>query len=85
MLKNGSYTEETLFAKLRRDNKMSQRVFAEKLGISLVAYFHLEKGNTFPNFEVIDRCMEAFDGLNFEAFRAYYRRRKSFVETNLTR
>lgn len=82
MLKNNTYTEETLFKKVRSEKQVSQKVFAEKLGISLVAYFHLEKGNTFPNFEVIDRCMEAY-GIDFEAFRAYYRRRKNWIEANL--
>lgn len=84
MLKNNSYTEETLFAKVRKENQVSQRVFAEKLGISLVAYFHLEKGNTFPNFDVIDKCMEAFN-VDFQEFRSYFRRRKKFIATNLTK
>lgn len=83
MLKNNSYKEETLFYKVRKEKKVSQKVFAEALGISLVAYFHLEKGNTFPNFEVIDRCMEAWN-VDFEAFRKYYRRRKDWIAANLT-
>ena len=83
MLKNGSYKEETLFYKVRKEKQVSQKVFAETLGISLVAYFHLEKGNTFPNFEVIDRCMEAYN-VSFEAFRDYWRRRTQYIKTKLT-
>lgn len=82
MLKNNTFTEETLFYALRKEYGESQRTFAKNLGISLVAYFHLEKGNTFPNFEVIDKCMECYN-VNFEAFRNYYHRRKKFIETKL--
>ena len=79
-----NYDKPTIFKKIRTLKKLTRLEMAKRLKISLGAYHHLEKGNTFPSYGTI---LEARDKLNlrYEDFTKYYRERDEFIKENIVR
>ena len=83
MPKKKSYPYPTIFKTIRNERELTQIAMAEILGITQAAYSHLETGNTFPSFKVIESTMRMFD-VPFERFGEYNRIRARWLKTSHT-
>tara|TARA_Y100001937_G_scaffold13127_1_gene17137 strand:+ start:4754 stop:5011 length:258 start_codon:yes stop_codon:yes gene_type:complete len=78
------YPGDTLFQQIRKKHNLTQVAMAEKLKVSQPAYSLLERGKSWPTFEVIEQTMEAFN-VPFKRFREYNRERKNIIAKIITR
>ena len=83
-MKKFIFPKDTMYKELRDKHKLTQAAMAEILDISQPAYHHLERGDSWPSFEVISNTMEAFN-VPFKRFREYYTERKREIEGAATK
>ncbi|MFI3299927.1 MAG: helix-turn-helix transcriptional regulator [Candidatus Gastranaerophilales bacterium] len=68
---------------IRKQNKMTQELFSEKIGIESVSLSNIENGKSFPSMQTILKIFEEFDILPNDFFDVEYLKSSIEIENDL--